>query len=106
MNSYNEGEEFPILNAGDKIALRKAITNRPGPGNNVYFWYSIDGKAIPSRLEAKLTLLANGVFKNRTNGTLVVIEIEKRQDDTKVKVRDDMEIIQKIYPVIQGHIGA
>ena len=106
LNSYNEGEEFPILSAGDKITLRKAIPNRPGPGNNVYFWYSIDGKAIPSRLEAKLTLLANGVFKNRTNGTLVVIEIEKRQDDTKVKVRDDREIIQKIYPVIQGHIGA
>ena len=105
LNAYNEGEEFPILSVGDKITLRKAIPNKAGSGNNVYFWYSIDGKAIPSRLEVKLALLANGIFKSRTNGSLVVIEIEKRQD-AKNKVRDDGEIIQTIYPVIQGYTGS
>jgi EpsI family protein len=106
LNSYNEGEEFPILSAGDKITLRKAVPNKAGPIDNVYFWYSIDGKVIPSRLEAKVTLFANGIIKNRTNGTLVVFKIGKRTDNSKDKDRVDRAVIKTIYPVIQDYINS
>jgi EpsI family protein len=103
--SYNEGDAFYILSAGDKITLRRAIPNNPGTRNDVYFWYSIDGKVISNRLEAKLTLLANGIINRRTNGRLVVIEIENRQENSKDKTRHGREVIETFYPVIQGQMG-
>ena len=105
LNLYTEGEEYRILKAGDSIILRRAVPNRRGSTGNTYFWYSIDGKVVSSRLEAKLALVLNGIMKHRTNGGLAAVRIVNSHESADDKRLDDGEILETFYPVIQGHMG-
>ena len=105
LNLYTEGEEYRILKAGDSVILRRAVPNRRGSTGNTYFWYSIDGKAISSRLEAKLALVLNGIMKHRTNGSLVSVRIVNSHESANDKRLDDGEILETFYPAIQGQMG-
>ena len=106
LNLYGEGDEYQIFNAGERVTLRKAIPVRRGTAGNTYFWYSIDGKVVSSRIEAKWALVANGIFHQRTDGSLVAVRIVNRHESAKGIPRDDRAIIETFYPVIQGHIGS
>ncbi len=106
LNLYVEGDEHQIFNAGKGVTLRKAIPVRRGAAGNTYFWYSIDGKVVSSRIEAKWALVANGILHQRTDGSLVAVRIVNRHESAKDEPRDDRAIIETFYPVIQGHIGS
>lgn len=97
LNSYVEGEELSVAGDGKRMTVRRAIPNRPGTKDHIYFWYSIDGQIVSSRIGAKLALLLNGVLRNRTNGSLVVIKIERKQENPGDATPDDRAIIEAFY---------
>lgn len=94
LNSYIEGEELSITDDDKRMTVRRAIPNRPGEKDHIYFWYDIDGQIISSRMGAKLALLLNGMIKNRTNGSLVVIKIERKKENPGDAFPDDRAIVE------------
>jgi len=106
LNSYVEGEECDVFTEGGSVKLRRAIPNMRGSTGNTYYWYNIDGKVISNQLQAKLALIVSGIIHQRTNGSLVVIKIENSHESPEDKLKDDREIIESIYPVVQAHIGS
>ena len=106
LNSYVEGEEYHVFTGGNRMTLRKAIPNKRGVTGNTYFWYSIEGKVISGRLQAKLSLAVNGIMNQRTNGSLVVIKIENGHESLKANHHENREIVELFFPVVQGHIGS
>jgi len=106
LNSYVEGEEYPVFAGREQVMLRRAIPNRRGATGNTYFWYSIDGKAISDRLQAKMTLIKNGIMHQRTNGCLTLIRVENGHESPKIKTMEDREIIEAFFPIVQEHLGS
>jgi len=106
LNSYVEGDEYHVLTGENCMSFREAIPNKRGVTGNTYFWYSIGGKVISGRHQAKLALAVNGIMNQRTNGSLVVIKIENGHESLKTSPQDNRKIVELFCPFIQGHIGS
>lgn len=106
LNAYNEGNELALTSGGERIHVRRAIPNRTGPKENIYFLYSIDGRVLSARADAKMALLLNGMTKKRTNGSLVVIKIDRKRGVSSDAAADDRGILESVLPVILRHTSS
>ena len=106
LNAYTEGDELAISMGGERNLVRRAVPNRQGPKEHIYFLYSIGGRVFSNRIDAKMSLLINGIFENRTNGSLVVMKIERARDVSRGVSGDDRAILESILPVILHHMSS
>jgi len=106
LNAYTEGDELAISMGGERNLVRRAVPNRQGPKEHIYFLYSIGGRVFSNRIDAKMSLLINGIFENRTNGSLVVMKIERARAVSSGFSDDDRAILESILPVILHHMSS
>ena len=65
-----------------------------------YFWYVVDGTPYIDRYEVKLKLFLENMLKNRTNGVLVVISLEKNPVSRDTPDAVAIEFISRAYPYL------
>lgn len=106
LNAYTEGDELAISMGGERILVRRAVPNRHGPKEHIYFLYSIGGRVFSNRIDAKMSLLINGILENRTNGSLVVMKIERARGVSRGVADDDRAILESILPVVLHHTSS
>ena len=106
LNAYNEGDELAISMGGARILVRRAVPNRHGPKEHIYYLYCIGNRVISNRIDAKVSLLINGIFEKRTNGSLVVMKIERARGVSSGFSDDDRAILESILPVILQHMSS
>jgi len=100
LNAYHEGSELAITIGGKRITVRRAVPNRQGPSENIYFLYSIDGRVLSDRADAKVALLVSGMLRKRTNGSLVVIKIDRKHGEAPGACADDRATLESFLPAI------
>jgi EpsI family protein len=65
----------------------------------VLYWYQSQGRAIASEVDAKVQLLKNALFHNRTDGALVrlISPVEGSVQETFAR---QMQYVQALYPLL------
>jgi len=61
---------------------------------------------LSARADAKMALLLNGMTKKRTNGSLVVIKIDRKRGVSSDAAADDRGILESVLPVILRHTSS
>lgn len=95
---------------GTDLPLNRAIIERGGVKQIVYYWFDERGRQIANEYLAKWYLLADAITKNRTDGSLIRLTTQvfpgetEREADERLQsfMRDVVPALAKYLPSEQG----
>jgi len=88
---------------GSALPLNRAIIERDGIKQIVYYWFDERGRKIANEYWAKWYLLADAITKNRTDGSLIRLTTEVSPGETE---RDADERLQSFMHDVVPSLGA
>lgn len=87
-------------------AVRANLAAYSGPRDyRVLYWYSINGRRITGRIEAKLMTLVDGVFRKRTNGAVVMIFWDATDEADAGLDPERAGFIEALLPAIESRLS-
>ncbi len=88
---------IPLSPPSAPITVNRYIIQKGEQHQLVLYWYDSQGQAVASEFNAKLQLVKNAIFKNRTDGALVRIT-SPIYGSVQETVRMQIGYIQAMYP--------
>ena len=85
------------------ITVNRYLIQKDAAQELVFYWYQSQGQAIAGEVAAKLRMIKNGIFRNRTDGALVRVSgpIRRSVTDTAENL---VKYIQALYPMLDQHL--
>jgi exosortase D (VPLPA-CTERM-specific) len=96
-------ERISYNGLGGALPLNRAIIERDGTKQIVYYWFDERGRKIANEYWAKWYLLTDAITKNRTDGSLIRLTTEVSPGETE---RDADERLQSFMGDVLPSLGA
>jgi EpsI family protein len=96
-------ERIDYNGLGSALPLNRAIIERDGIKQIVYYWFDERGRKIANEYWAKWYLLADAITKNRTDGSLIRLTTAVSPGETE---RDADERLQSFMHDVVPSLGA
>jgi EpsI family protein len=105
---YNNTVETVVtIGPADKaVHVNKAlIATGIGRVRPILYWYDVQGKIIANRYIAKFVTALNGLFRNGTNGALVMVySDEKDPEQIEQTFNDEIDFIRELMPALAKYL--
>jgi len=67
----------------------------------VYFWYDVNGRLLTEPVKVKLASLADALMRRRTNGAVVIVQVEGKHEDASTEVQ---EFLEQLVVAVQANL--
>lgn len=104
---YNEGiEEAEVPDIRGAIRVNKKIMHSGKRKYLVLFWYDLNGKTFTDMHSVKFETAYNALFHRRTDGSVIMIVSELKDDAGLEEVfHDEANLVQAINPVLKSYFS-
>jgi EpsI family protein len=94
-----------ILQPDKSIKVNKVIKREGSAYKLILFWYDLDGRSVTDKIKVKAYTAWNAIFKQRTNGTIVMVTSDfyggaKTEDILK----HSEDFVKELLPVLHIYI--
>lgn len=91
------------LGAGTQAANRTSLDQRR-QSIPALFWYHVDGTGYAGRYQAKLATVTQALLRGRTDGALVLLSAEPRDDQSAAQWRAQEEFAGLLVPLMREYL--
>lgn len=85
------------------IAVNRFLIQKDQEQQIAFYWYQSQGRATAGEVAARVQLVKNSIFRNRTDGALVRITAPIRGSVSETSVRL-IDYIRAMYPVLHDYL--
>lgn len=88
---------------GEPITINRYLIQKDREMQVVLYWYQSQGKVVASEVSAKMEMVRNAIFRNRTDGALV--RVSSPVSGTVAETADRLvRYVQVLYPALSAHL--
>lgn len=80
------------------------FTEEQGVRTPILFWYALNGRTIADRYQAKAATIAHALMHEGSNGALVLISGDPRENNPDIIADEMMAFAQALVPVLQRYL--
>jgi EpsI family protein len=92
-----ERVSIPLGGLRESIVVNRYLIQKDHYQQLVLYWYQSQGQAVANEIDAKLQLVRNAIFRNRTDGALIRIS-SPVYGNVQETLERQVEYIQAMYP--------
>jgi EpsI family protein len=85
------------------ITVNRFLIQKDQDQQVAFYWYQSQGRAVAGEVAARVQLVKNSIFRNRTDGALVRITAPTRGSVSETSARL-IDYIRAIYPVLHEYL--
>jgi EpsI family protein len=89
---------------GRAVEINRYVIQKGLNKQLVLYWYQDRGRILTSEYWAKLYMILDAVFKNRTDGALVRITVPFKDDGEALAFKQAKAFAEKVFPLLQAYL--
>jgi EpsI family protein len=92
-----------VMPGGNSLTANRMVVQREQERQLIFYWYQAQGTAIAGEMEAKVQMVRNAIFRNRTDGALIRVSSPVYNDIAETSARL-VTFIQALGPILPGYL--
>jgi EpsI family protein len=86
------------------MEVNKFIIQKGVDKQLVLYWYQDRGRIITSEYWAKIYMVLDAIFKNRTDGAFVRVTVPFTGDDEEMAIKRGKSFVEKTFPLLEEYL--